>query len=203
MADFGWSAAAIAQARGGQVSTGVFLRVETDPVLRMWTGIGQYDQVPVGPIEPVAGAIWYGMGEIVDLDQLEAFFNGKAGRVNVTLQGAVVTAPAFAAAARNLDITEGAECNFGVCLFDRELQPMSPVAWLWAGIGSPLTIKKSPQGGVRSISLPIGSLLTGRRRPQGQRWTDASQKARTSGTDRSCELLAIYSDHTTKLWPVP
>ncbi len=199
---FGWSDAAVAQMRGGQLSTGIFLRVETDPVLRMWSGIGQYDQVPVSPIEPEEGATYYGLGDIVDLDPLEAFFNGKAGRNNVTVQGAVVTQPAFAAAARNLDITEGAECNFGVCLFDRNLQPMSPVAWLWAGIGSSLTVKKDAKGGVRSITLPIGSLLTGRRRPNGARWTDASQKAR-SPTDRSCELLALISQGTTKLWPVP
>lgn len=202
MTDFGWSAAALAQARGGSVSAGIFLRVETDPVLRMWAGIGQFDQVPVSAIEPVAGATYYGLGELGDVPELEAFLNGKAGRLDVTLQGAVVTQEVFALAARNLDLTEGAECNFGLCVFDRDLQPMSPVAWLWAGLASSLTVKKDPQAGVRSITLPIGSLLTGRRRPQGQRWTDASQKAR-SPTDRACELLANYNAGTNKQWPIP
>jgi hypothetical protein len=204
MTDFGWSAAAIAQTRGGAVSAGMFLRVETDPVMRVFVGgIGLYDQVPVSAIEPVAGALYYGLGEVADFPELEAFLNGKAGRLDLTLQGAVVTQPVFALAARDLDLTEGAECNFGLCLFDRELQPMSPVAWLWAGIGSSLSLKKDPQGGVKSITLPVGSLLTGRRRPNGGRWTDASQKARTAGADRSCELLANYNQGTTKQWPVP
>lgn len=198
-----WPAAAIAQMRGGALSTAIFLRVETDPVLRMWTGIGLFDDVPADVIEPVAGATWYGFGDLVAIPELENFFNGKAGRVELTVQGAVVTQPAFTAAARDLDLTEGAECNFGVCLLNRRLQRMSPVAWLWAGIGSSLTVKKDANQGIRSITLPIGSLLTGRRRPNGGRWTDASQKARTAGVDRACEQLANYNAGTTKQWPIP
>lgn len=200
----GWSAAAQAQLENGSISPAIFLRVETDPIMRIWTGIGAFPLPADGVIETEDGAIYSGFGNIIDMPELEMFLNGDAGRIGLTLAGPVVTKQVLAAVNDDLDVTEGVECNFGLLILGQDLQPISPVAWLWAGQGSSLTVEVDRStGGVSSITFPIGSLMTGRSRPAEERWTDASQKARTGGTDRALEHMADMSEGATKQWPTP
>jgi hypothetical protein len=172
--------------------------------MRIWTGIGDFALPADGVIETLDGAIYSGFGNIMDMPELEAFLNGEAGRISLQLAGRAVTQRVLAAVNDDLDVTEGAECNFGLLILGQDLQPISPVAWLWSGQGSSLTVEVDRStAAVSSITFPIGSLMTGRSRPAEERWTDASQKARTGGTDRALEHMADMSEGTTKQWPTP
>lgn len=201
----GWAAVAQAQLKGGAISPAIFLRVELNngEILRMWTGIGDFALPADGVIETLDGAIYSGFGNIIEMPELELFLNGEAGRIGLQLAGPFVTAQILTEVNTDLDVTEGAECNFGLLILGSDLQPISPVAWLWAGQASSLTVEvdRSP-GGVSSVTLPIGSLMTGRTRPLEERWTDASQKARSPG-DRFFEHIADMNEGTTKQWPTP
>lgn len=199
----GWDIASQAQLAGSLVKPAVLFRMATDPVVRLWGGAGDLE-LAFDLIEDTDGAVYTGMGELLSLPQVNALVNGLAERVEFQLSGAAVTGEVAAIASTEAADIRGAAVNVGFFVFGPDLQQLSPTAWLWDGLADSLTVSRQPQDdgtAQRTISLSVGSLLTGRQRPNLDYWSDAMQRRRSSD-DAYCHLVKTYSAGTTKDWPI-
>ena len=192
MALSGWSDAAKAQLSGSTVRPGVLLRIDaTTGPLRLWGGAGSL-QIPPDAVES-APAIYQGMGVITGLPAISQLANGLAERVEFKLSGVSDTIRGLAADEANT--VRGVSCMIGFLVFGGDWQPLAPVAWLWEGTSD--VVKSTRKGRVRTISLSVGSMFNGRRRPAFNYWTDAQQRERSSD-DAFCDHVALYTAGTTR-----
>jgi hypothetical protein len=197
----GWSAPALAHLEGGGVRPGFLLRVASSPVIRLWTGIGPL-QIDSDAIETDDGASYQGSGYLVNLPAVSALINGVAERADFTLAGTAIDGPIAALASAEAGAIRGAAVNLGLLVFDDTWQKLSPVAWLWDGEADSLIVSRADQGGqaTRSITLSVGSIMTGRRRPGIAYCTDADQRRR-SADDAFFDRVKIYNRGSTRVWP--
>jgi hypothetical protein len=202
MAQEGWSLAAQAQLGSGQVRPAILFRMATDPVVRLWAGAGDV-AIPADLIEDDDGAVYTGLGELVGLPELNQLINGAAERVEFTMAAAELTSEIADLAASEADLVRGAAVTIGFYVFDQDWQRLSPVDWLWDGTADSLKINRAPDGesAIRSITLSVGSLFTGRRRPALAYWTDPDQRRRSSD-DRFCERVKLHNAGWTRTWPI-
>lgn len=199
-----WPVAAIRQIRGGSTRPAFFMRIASDPILRLWAGVGDFDQVPVDNVEDEEGAVWSGLGELIGIPELEDLINGAASRIEFSLAGIMVTGQMVTDSSEFAEQLRSARANIGLMLLGSDLQPVpsSGMHWLGEYYADVLSVAadKSGEQEVRSITLSVGSLLTGRRRPQNSYWTDPDQKRRHP-TDRGCEQVAALNERVTINWP--
>ena len=192
----GWSTAAKAQVAGSVVRGVILLRIESLPILRVWSGIGDF-AIPADLIE-TAPATFQGMGELAGLPAVSQLINGQAERADFTVSG--VTAETLALATEEAGVVKGAPVNLGYCVLDEAWQILSPVAWLWEGTADVVkTDRPAVADGVpvRSVTISVGSVFTGRRRPRLGFWTDAQQRRR-SAYDAFCSYVGSLSRGATK-----
>jgi hypothetical protein len=198
-----WSNAAQAQLAGGSLRPAAFLRVATSPTpVRMWAGIGDF---PYGPdlVEPDADATYFGFGTLDGWPAMQSLINGEAERCEFKMSGSWVTPEILSLASYNADAIRSVVVNMGLLVLDGDLQPLSPMAWLWDGTADSLTVDRSDDKGgspIRTLTLSVGSAMTGRRRPTPEYWTDLAQEAQFPG-DLFCSYVNGYSAGTTRVWP--
>ena len=191
----GWSDAAKAQLTGRLVRAAVFFRLDSDPIVRVWGGAGDF-LVPVGGPE-TAAVLYTGMGELAELPVVSQLINGVAERVTFSVSG--VFPQLLALAKADAGVIAGAACRLGFCVLDAELQRLSPIAWLWRGEADKVTVGSQPGelGPVCTVTLSVGSLFTRRKRPNLDLYTDAQQRLR-SPDDAYCSNVASISQGVTK-----
>jgi hypothetical protein len=198
-----WSDAAQAQLAGGAVRAGVFVRVATAPTLiRVWGGVGEF-AMAADLVEDADGALYLGFGELGGLPAINQLINGLAERVDFRLAGVAITPEIARLASSEAAVIVDAEVNLGFLVLGPDLQPVSPMAWVWNGVADNLTVERQDAGSgqvIRSISLSVGTAMTGRRRPKPEYWTDSFQRER-SPDDGFCGFVAAYNQGTTKVWP--
>lgn len=200
----GWSDAAKAQMAGSCVRGCVLLRVATSPVIRISSCVSDFP-IPADLIEDGEDAIYTGWGELLDLPKFNMLINGLAEKVEFTVSATMATGELAALASSEAADIRGAAVNVGWCAMDEDWQRISPVAWPWDGEAHSLKVNRAPAaadtpGVVQSITLPVASLLSGRKRPSPSYWTDPDQKRR-SPTDRFCDRVKTYEVGTTRVWP--
>ena len=176
-----------------------FFRMATDPVVRVWSGAGDFP-VPPDAIEP-GGAVYKGAGTLTGFPAVGALINGTAERVTFSLSGVasdvMQMADSEAAEVRNKTV------SIGLLPLDADLQPIGTVLWFRSYEADVLSIDKSSDKDgkmVRTVSLSVGSCFTARRRPLISNWTNADQQRR-SPDDRFCERTPRYSQGTLVTWP--
>jgi len=199
----GWDLVSQAQLAGSLVKPAVLFRMASDPVVRLWGGAGDLE-LASDLIEDTDGATYTGLGELLSLPQVNALVNGLAERVEFQLSGAAITGEVAAIASSEAADIRGAAVNVGFFIFGADLQQLSPTAWLWDGVADSLTVARQDGGDgtiQRTISLSVGSLMTGRQRPNLDYWSDAMQRRRSSD-DEFCHLVKTYSQGSTKNWPI-
>lgn len=169
-------------------------RLGSDPVCRLWTGIGDLD-LPPDEVEAQI-ARYSGAGEIVALPALQALINGAAGRYTFGLSG--VADESLRLALQDRASVEGARLRIGYVDFDQRWQ-VSAVVWEWLGVADVLTVETtgSDRGRTRSIALSVASSDTRRSNPQLGFFTAADQNRR-SPTDRFCDQVAAISQRVTR-----
>lgn len=187
----GWSMVAKAQLKAETLRLVLFFRLASDPVVRAWSGVGDF-AIPSDLVEP-GGAIYRGIGDVVGWPAVQQLINGAAERVEFALSG--VTAEILQLARDDAVTVNGATVNLGFCVLDADLQRISPVAWLWEGVADVVT--PSRQGDTRAVTLSVGSLFTIRKRASLNTWTDAQQRKR-SATDTFCAGVASLNAGVTK-----
>ena len=186
------------QLAGGVVRPAIFFRLATDPVIRIWGGVGDF-ALAADNIE-TAGGVYQGWGELNDIPALAQLINGVASRVDFAVSG--VGPVAARLADEEAEDIRGRRVNLGVMALGSDWQPVSTVAWLWEGEADTLIIDSRLDGDQRieTLTLSVASIFTGRRRPRYRHYTDAEQRRR-SPDDRYCERVSLYAQEYTKVWP--
>lgn len=194
------SAAEINALASGAVRLGVYFRMDWTPdPIRLWLGIGDIE-VGISALD-ASGATYSGLGELNGVPAVEQLINGVAERVVFSVSG--VNAATFTLASSEAPLVQNNAVAMGVNFFDAAWQQLGVPKWLFRGRADVVTLDWQPdQGGgiVRSLSLSVGSLFTGRRRRGLSYLTDRDQKAR-SPSDRFCERTVLYSNEVQKVWP--
>jgi hypothetical protein len=177
---------------------GIFFRMATDPIVRVWLGVG--DIRPGANAYDLSDEVYSGLGQLIDVPALSQLINGVADRITFHVSGISPETMALAAAGSNV---KGATVAIGVALFGAQWQQLGPPKWLFRGRADYVTVQQQsdPQGkGItRIMELSVGSLFTGRRRRGLSYLTDADQQARHAG-DKFCERTVLYSE-VSKVWP--
>lgn len=186
--------------RGIRPKLGIYAHItmpDDDPV-RIWGGVGDCDPGTNG-VDP-AGAIYTGLGELLNVPAFQALINGKAERIALNMSGVTEEMVwLFDEQAMNL---RDAPVRIGIGAFDEDWQPMDPVNWCWMGFAdvSTMSRKRTETGFQRTLIQNIGSIFTGRSRGQHSYFTDASQQALHPG-DKFCERTPLYNRGYLKRWP--
>lgn len=188
-----------AQIDGKLIRRCVLLYVATDTAIRVWTGVGDFDKA--ADAVDIEGGIYKGLGEIQEIPALQQLVNGVAQRIDLSLSG--VDANIVALADSEAADVRSKAVSIGLQFFDEDWQPLGDTLWIWDGEAD--VVKSESLSGadftrVRTITLSVGTLTTGRRRPKLTFFT-RSQQRRRSPTDAFCDRVALYSADTELKWP--
>lgn len=162
-------------------------RMECDPPLYIWSGVGPLD-TPPDAFDP-DGASWTGAGELLSVPDLRQFINGGAGRYDFSLSG--VSMETVRLSTEDRESVDGALTMLGKVEFGNDWQLLGPIKWQWTGIGGVIFTDSAPSenGRTRTISLSVASEDTRRADPQYSFYT-ASDQRRKSPTDAFCDLVS-------------
>lgn len=176
---------------------GVFFRMDTDPVVRLWLGVG--DIMPGINAYDETNETYSGLGQLIDVPALDELINGVANRVTFHVSG--VSADTSALAAKEASVVKNKAVVVGMCLFGCDWQQLGIPIWLWRGTADFVTRQQQSDGKTttRVIELSVGSLFTSRRRKGFSYLTDQDQQGRHPG-DHFCERVALMSQFE-KVWP--
>lgn len=193
--------AELAVLESGLQRIGIFFRLATDPVVRLWLGVGNIE--PGVNVLDETGSTYRGFGEITDVPEMNQMINGAAQRVEFSLSG--VSGEVMAVASANdAEEVKGKLASVGLGIFDQDWSLLGPIRWVANYTADFLSVQQSasedPQTIVRTVSLSCGSLMTGRRRPGRSYFTDQDQQSRYPG-DMFCSLVGRYAHGFNKAWP--
>lgn len=188
-----------AQIDGKLIRRCVLLYVATDTPIRVWTGVGDFDKA--ADAVDIEGGIYKGLGEIQEIPALQQLVNGVAQRIDLSLSG--VDANIVALADSEAADVRSKAVSIGLQFFGEDWQTLGDTLWIWDGEAD--VVKSESLSGadftrVRTITLSVGTLTTGRRRPKLTFFT-RSQQRRRSPTDAFCDRVALYSADTELKWP--
>lgn len=177
---------------------GIFFRMATDPVTRLWLGVGD--------IEPGINALdetnetYLGLGQLIDVPALQQLINGVAERVTFHVSG--VSSDTLRMASTEANDVKGAPVSVGICLFASAWQQLGPPTWLSQNYADFVALSQQSDGKTttRVIELSVGSRFTGRRRRGLSFLTDRDQQARHPG-DKFCERTTLLEAGIEKVWP--
>lgn len=184
-------------------SIGLFFRLETDPIVRLWLGFGPFETTQPDVLDD-SGAAYNGFGEIGSLPSLRQMINGAAQRVDFTVSG--VTGEVLQiASGGDAQQVKGKRVSVGFAVMDDTWSLLGSIKWIQNYTADYLTIQQlSPtdigQSVVRTVTLSAGTTMTGRRRPGLSYFTQQDQQARYP-TDYFCERTPLYASGYGKTWP--
>ncbi|MGB3044535.1 MAG: hypothetical protein WBB98_15250 [Xanthobacteraceae bacterium] len=194
--------AELVQLESGLANIGIFFRLETDPVVRIWLGVGNIEP-GINVLDP-DGAVYKGAGVLAPVPAFKQLINGAAQRVEFSASGVSGEILAIASGG-DAEQVKGKRCSVGFAIFDGAWQMLGPVKWVqnyiadFLGISQDIT-DDSSNPIVRTVTLSVGSLTTARRRPSYSYFTDQDQQARFAG-DKFCERTPKYATGFNKTWP--
>jgi hypothetical protein len=186
----------------GSQRIGIFFRLETDPIVRLWLGFG--DIKPGLNAYDSVGEKYNGLGAIQSVPSFKQLMNGKAERVDFTLSG-VSGEILEIASGGDAEQVKGKRVALGFALMNSDWSLIGPIKWCANYLADYLSIQQQvtedpKQPIVRLITLSCGTVLTRRRRPSYSYFTDQDQQARFPG-DRFCERTPVYANGFNKTWP--
>jgi hypothetical protein len=188
-----------AQIDGKLIRRSVLLYVATDTPIRAWTGVGDFEKG--SDLVDLTGGIYKGLGEIQDIPGLQQLVNGVAQRLDLTLSG--VDARIVALADSEAADVRSKAVSIGLQFFDVDWSALGDTVWIWDGEADVVksdSISNPDFGRFRTVTLSVGSLTTGRRRPKMTFFT-RSQQRRRSPDDAFCDRVGLYSQDTELRWP--
>lgn len=182
-----------AQIDGRLLRASYLLRIDTPTPVCAWTGVGEI---------VVGGEPYLGLGLLPEVPSFQSLINGVAARVELSLSGVDIEVMSLANGEAN-DV-RGREVKVGLLFLDTDFQPIGSPFWIGpdyrADVLTTDSVSSPDFGRVRTVTLSIGSITTGRRRPPLNYWTRAQQIVR-SITDQFCDLVSRYSAESTMKWP--
>jgi hypothetical protein len=193
--------AELAALESGVQRLGVFFRLDTNPVVRVWLGIGNIEP-GVNAYDPT-GAVYAGFGAIQNVPAFNQLINGKASRVDFTVSGVSGDVLAIASGGDSQKV-KGKRVAVGFALMGSDWSLLGAVKWCANYTADYLAIQQAVddpmQPIVRTVTLSCGTLLTARRRPSLSYFSNQDQQTRSPG-DRFCERTQVYANAFNKTWP--
>lgn len=192
-------AAIQAQIDGSLIRASYLLYVDSTPPVRAWTGVGPIQVDPWG--QDTTGGTYLGVGLLGGVPALAQLVNGTAARLDLSLSG--VDSTIIDLATGGSDDIRMKPVSVGLIFMGEDWQPLSTPLCVFVGDSDVIRFasQSSPNGErSREVTLSIGSVLTGRRRPNYSYWTRAGQRAR-SGDDAFCDRVAGYNVDSELKWP--
>lgn len=189
-------------AKARRVAAAVFLRIETNPVARAWSGVGGFS-LPPDAIETEGGR-YLGCGWMQDLPSLEVLLNGTAESITIMLSGVDERTIALVDNARGV---RGVRANLGIMFYGPRWKRM-PVHWIrrWR-VDMVSSREQAVQGNDidsiavnYSVSLTLGSARTSRRIGQPSYWTHTEQTRLHPG-DNGMALVSRLTGDATRIHP--
>lgn len=153
------------------------IRIETDPVARLWSGVGDLD-IPADIVE-TATARYLGAGELLNAPDFEQGINYTAERIELQLSGA--SARMVALALEDAATIRNARVHFITMRFDDDWQ-LVEVEYEAVFRADKITVgSQDGENGSRSrtITLSIGTEDTNRNRAPLAYFTDQDQRQRS------------------------
>ncbi|MBN8987414.1 MAG: hypothetical protein J0H42_04160 [Rhizobiales bacterium] len=195
--------AELAALDSGMQRIGVFFRLDTAPVIRLWLGIGDIE--PGVNAYDATGATYRGLGELQNVPEFNQMINGAAQRVEFSLSGVSGEVLALASGDDAEDV-KGKDAAVGLGIFSADWALLGSIKWFANYTADYLSVQQSAtddpaQPIVRTVALSCGSLMTGRRRPSFSYLSDQDQQARSPG-DLFCSLVGRYAHGFNKTWPI-
>lgn len=180
------------------VRPALFLYVETEPAIRIWTGSKPYplaaDEVDLDGGDYLALAL----SSVPAIDRL---IDDQAGEYELSISGIDAAALAL------LDVPDdlpGARAHLGQMKFDAQWQPLGGVDWLAdfdaEAVSWSLTRNDDGDGQIAGVSLRLGTASTDRRLASLLHWSPVEQ-AIVSPTDLFFEFVPTISIGTTRQYP--
>lgn len=194
------SAAEITALAAGAPRLGIFIRLDVDPVLRCWLGIGAI-KPGINALD-ATNEIYSGFGQVLDVPVMSQMINGAADRAELSLSG---VDDRILELANSADAVKNVACDIGFALMGPDWALLAAIHWTRRYYADYLAMSVSPAGdpegqSMKTARLSIRSQMTGRRRAGLAYFTSQDQQARSPG-DRFCERTAQYSNIGVKTWP--
>lgn len=178
------------------VRPAIFMRIETDPVIRVWSGPKPY---PLAADDvDLEGGTYLPLG-LSSFPILDRMLDDQAGEYDFSLSVEPETLQLLNIPA---DI-EGARVNMGQRKFDARWQPLDAVDWTAdfdAESVSWSDVQDGPDGRSASVSLKVGTASTDRRLAPQLFWSPVEQ-AILSPTDQFFAFVPGYATGTERQWP--
>ncbi|SOC45771.1 hypothetical protein SAMN05892877_117160 [Rhizobium subbaraonis] len=196
----GWVPDDVIEAMRGSHELGLFLRVDTDPPLRLWFGV---NDVPIGfdGIDP-NGTVYLGGGQLIGIPSLEVLVNGTSDAVDFTVSG--IDPATGNRMLESIPPVRGKLVQMGLTTLDQYYQPMTDVIPIWTGTASHPKEARAPiqAGETATLSLSLAVVAGENTRSRAARtfWSDAHQKA-LSPTDDFCKQAARLARGVDPVWP--
>lgn len=179
----------------------IFWRLDTDPVVRLWLGVGNI--APGVNVYDLTGEQYLGFGEVQNVPAYNQLINGRAVRVEFTVSGVSGYLLQIASSGYPQQV-KGKRVAVGIGIMDEDWQLLGPVKWCANYEADYLSVAQSAEDEtgsvIRSLTLSCGSIMTGRRRPGLSFFSDQDQRARVPG-DKFCERTPLYASGFNKAWP--
>lgn len=179
---------------------GIFIRMDTDPPLRLWFGVNDIEMA-MSYVEEEE-AVYLGGGQLNGVPNIEVPINGVADRVDFIISG---IDPATAASVMDsIPAVRGADFHIGTTTLDEYYQPLSPIIPLMRGVASGTSERSESASGdekfTTSVALSVGFGSVTRSRKSASIWSQAQQKA-LYPTDDFCKNTARQARGTLTAWP--
>lgn len=194
--------AEMAALESGRQRIGIFFRLDTDPIVRLWLGFGKIK--PGVNAYDLTGAVYKGFGAIQNVPAFNQLINGKAERVEFTVSGVSGDILRIASGG-DAEQVKGKRVAVGFAVMGPDWSLLGSIKWCANYVADFLSIQQAVSENpndpiVRTVGLSCGSLLTARRRPSYSYFTDQDQQARYPG-DKFCERASLYANGFSKTWP--
>lgn len=178
----------------------VFLRIETEPALHLYFGVGD---IPIGftSLDP-DGTVYQGGGKLQGIPALQVLVNGISNAINFSISG--VDPETGAKMIDSIPAVRGKMVHVGLTTLDDYYQPVSKIIPIWTGIASHIEEGQAPikEGETATISLSlavVGGENT-RSRPSRALWSSAMQRS-LSSTDAFCDNTGSLARGVQPVWP--
>lgn len=192
---------------------GIFMRLDTEPPLHIWMGVGD---IPAGfdGVDP-DGTVYLGGGRLLNIPSLEVLCNGQSGSAVFGISG---IDPATALEVLDaMPPVRNKEVVIGLTTLDDYYQPNSSIIPVWIGRASHPKESSAPVAAGENPATTLAlAVVTGddtRSRPSSSLWSPAHQTAlwrrffptpelqAANPRDRCCDQTPRLARGVAPVWP--
>lgn len=188
------------------VRPAMFLRIDHDPVVRAWTGVGRRF-LPADAVETVDRAPYMGVGWLQNWPEIETTFMGQAQRIDLSMSG--VEAKIIGLVDDVAASVTGCRACLGIGVLDRRWQLGAAIRWRFDGVLDQITWTDAPASDapddsaaarVRAVTLSMSDASIDRRTKVPGYWTEPFMRLSHPG-DLMYQYVSGLIRGVSRPWP--